>query len=109
MEEALAAGNLKAVAEYDRAFHNIFRCNSGNKRLEYTLGSLMDQVDRLLYYAKNDPERTRQSVREHRKVFEAVRKGDTRGAEQAMYAHISGLKAYHLSWVQEYMSKAAGF
>ena len=102
MEASLAAGNLKAVAGYDRHFHNIYRYNTRNKRLEFMLGTLMDQVDRLHNLAKDDPERTRQSVKEHRAIIDAVLRNDVEGAERAMHIHMSGLKVYHFRWIQKY-------
>lgn len=104
MEQALEKRDMKSVIESDRQFHRIYRLHSGSKRLEYMLGTLMDQVDRLMALVKGDHERMALSLKEHNEIANAIMANEVDSAEKAMRNHISGLKAYHISRILEYVS-----
>jgi len=100
MEKAYAEHDYEGVAKADKDFHHIYSSNTGNKRLETMLGTLRDQANRMLFYAKMDDLRIQCSIKEHREIMEAVKDHDVTKAQDAMYHHMLGLKEYHLKNTQ---------
>ncbi len=101
MEAAYHRDDFKAGAAADIKFHSLYLNNTKNRRLQPFLGTLMDQINRLLNSVREDSNHAFVSLREHREIYEAVAKDDVQEAQHAMLRHIISLKEYHLSRIIE--------
>jgi DNA-binding GntR family transcriptional regulator len=74
----------------NKAFHNAIARASGNQRLASLAIGALEELDRVLYLPQLATvwERTEASFEEHKRIIDAIRIRDGRGAEQAAYDHI---------------------
>jgi len=75
---------------YNREFHHIIACASGNNRLARLIDQLLDEMERILVYDPfidnpHDPA-------EHQNIINALRARDPAAAQEAMCAHIRLVK-----------------
>jgi DNA-binding GntR family transcriptional regulator len=87
MESALAADDLVAWAEADERFHQLLVERSGNGRLARMFHTIMDQSHRARMLTLRLRPKPTSSVREHRAVVEAIRRGDARAARERAKQH----------------------
>lgn len=85
----LGAGQVEAVAEGGREFHDVLLEIAANEMTSWVLGQLKPHIDRYRFLSTGtSPERRLQAVREHEDIFEALREGDVESAKLAMRRHI---------------------
>lgn len=99
LEEALNSGDYDQSVEYDIQFHHILISGAKNPKLENLLNGIYDQINRFAFFSVSDVERQRMSLRQHRKVLEAIKNDDANLAEKLIRDHIIHVKEYHVKKV----------
>ena len=82
--------DLASLRRANKAFHAAIGEACGNERLAALCASMLDEMDRVLYLPQLATvwERADASFAEHRRIIDAIRARDGRGAEQAAHDHI---------------------
>lgn len=70
------------------AFHLLLAKASGNRELPRVLGGVLAQAQVFLLFYPPPPGETGASRKEHRRILEAIRRGDPEGAEARMREHL---------------------
>jgi DNA-binding GntR family transcriptional regulator len=89
MEEAAAAGDWEAVGNHDLEFHTTLVTASGSARLQRMFSTVIGETRLCLGVLAVGPTRV-DLGREHRRISELVRDGDTDGALAALQEHFDG-------------------
>lgn len=74
--------------KFHEDFHHTIINITGNQRLKRIISILHNQVKRISYASLSDKEHLRESCNYHRKIFEALKKGDKALAEKLTREHI---------------------
>lgn len=90
-------GNYATAIALDMEFHEIYIKGARNNRMENILKSIRDQNSRVAFSTVADLERTRKSLEQHKKIFEAVRANEPDQAENLLREHLLDIKDYHIS------------
>ncbi|HEX2979526.1 MAG TPA: GntR family transcriptional regulator [Anaerolineaceae bacterium] len=91
--QALRAGNLEKVSEYNRQFHEVIINLQDNEMLKPILRNLDDQLRRFRTLSTYQRGQADKSVNEHRKILDALRANDPEQAEQTMRSHLTSVLA----------------
>lgn len=90
---------LAAMLERDAAFHLKIIAITGNQLMGDIMTLLRTYLLESMKRATSQPRDNRLGYRQHREIFEAIRRGDENAAEQAMRAHMAsfqhGLEVIH--------------
>jgi DNA-binding GntR family transcriptional regulator len=88
-ERAAALGDRRTVILENNAFHDLIARASGNPVLTRMLDLLRNQVNlvRMALWARM-PARPQETLRQHRRILEALRSGDPEAAAAAARAHL---------------------
>lgn len=91
-EKAYEDEDIQSMVKFDTMIHNMILELSGNKKLVSFMDALNEimQRFRLIYF--NETYNPEVIIKEHRQVFEAIKKSDTEAAVEAMTSHLSTLK-----------------
>ena len=81
-------GDAKKLRELDTRFHEIVYRGSGSRVIEGTLSGLHKQISLFRERAFLSPERTPQSVSEHKEILNAIMQNDGDAAEALTAQHI---------------------
>jgi GntR family transcriptional regulator, transcriptional repressor for pyruvate dehydrogenase complex len=92
MEAALDGPDVPALVEADLAFHTALAAASGNAALRHLTESLGRELLRERGAIWNKPGRPERSLREHRRIYEAVRARDPLGARTAIVDHLESVE-----------------
>ena len=84
LEGALIEKNIEKYMKVDVAFHQALVDFSNNERLGFLLENTRDQIVRFRNIMLRTPGRMAESMREHRKIFAAVKSRDTERADLGM-------------------------
>lgn len=85
LDERAVADRGVLLARSNSEFHQAVARSSGNGRLENTIGTLVDELERVMYLVAYSPEPVLDSVMgEHLALIEAMRSGDAVVAAQVM-------------------------
>jgi len=87
-EAALAEGNLDLCSARGKGLHDAIINKAVNQRLALIIRNLDDHVQRFRLLSDQISGRLNKSVKEHRRVLEALRQRDPVAAEQAMRDHL---------------------
>ena len=87
MQSALAADNLVEWAKADERFHQLLVERSGNGRLARMFHTIMDQSHRARMLTLRLRPKPTASVREHRAIVDAIRRGDVQAARERAKRH----------------------
>ena len=87
MRSALAADDLDEWAKADERFHQLLVERSGNGRLARMFGTIMDQSHRARMLTLRLRPKPTSSVREHRAIVDAIRRGEARTARERAKQH----------------------
>jgi DNA-binding GntR family transcriptional regulator len=82
-----AAERAMAVAEHNGAFHREIARLSGNRRLERTIGGLLDELERVLHMLAYDINLLK-VLDEHPELVRIMRSGDAPGAALTMHEQL---------------------
>lgn len=92
MEASVAAGDREAWARGDEAFHDELVRLGGNKRIQSIVSNFNDQVRRARTMTLKMRPMPSKSNEDHRKLYEAIAKGDATAAREIHWAHRSEAK-----------------
>jgi DNA-binding GntR family transcriptional regulator len=87
MQSDLAADDLVAWAKADELFHQLLVERSGNGRLARMFHTIMDQSHRARMLTLRLRPKPAASVREHRAIVDAIRKGNAQAARERAKQH----------------------
>ncbi|MQA07559.1 MAG: FCD domain-containing protein [Pseudonocardiaceae bacterium] len=90
----------------DAGFHEAVVRVAGNRFLLRTLGVLNEIMAAGMETTLRHPGRLQQSAKEHTKILEMIKAGDSRGARAAARAHIRGAHAAALKYVEQQIQDA---
>lgn len=86
METAAAAGDWRAVGEFDLDFHTALVASTGSQRLQRMFTTVISETRLCLGVLTGDDSR-HDLVAEHRRIGELIRDGDTEQALAALVRH----------------------
>ena len=87
MKAAHDASDLKAWAKADEEFHGHLVVLSGNRILNEILNDFWGRAQRARITMLNLRKSSEESAREHAKLVESIRQGDSAGARETLEAH----------------------
>lgn len=87
-EAAVKTGDNKKIAQADVALHDIILQSTGNQRLIQLVNNLSEQMYRYRFEYIKDISQHDNLAREHRIIFESIRKKDKETAAQSARTHI---------------------
>jgi DNA-binding GntR family transcriptional regulator len=92
LRKAAKEKNYLAFMEADRLFHTSFSELTNNRRLIAIVENLRDMIHLMGYKALSLEGRAIEVIKEHQKIFEAVQKGRSDDARQALAYHLDQSK-----------------
>lgn len=95
---ALKNADVVAVTDVNSRFHSIMAEAAGNAMLGESIGKLELQLRR--YFIAVDWQRRRESMAQHKAIYEAIRDQDVAGAEQLTLAHIDHTESLAASSIE---------
>lgn len=92
LDEAAAEDNpdFAALQQLDSAFHRKIVETARNRFLRQTVGVLQEMMHASMHTTLAVPGRLATSKRDHHAVLDAIGRGDSDGAKEAMRAHLAG-------------------
>jgi DNA-binding GntR family transcriptional regulator len=87
-EAALAGGNLALCSKQGKLLHDAIIDKADNSRLTLIIRNLDDHVQRFRAISDQISGRLNKSVKEHRRILDALRRQDPDEAEHAMRGHL---------------------
>ncbi len=102
LKEAKERGDYAALLEADIGFHQFIIRESRSQYLISLLMAVFNHSRRITNLTRYDEGRAGETLAQHTRLFEAIRRGDGREAEEAMRAHIRNSKEYHLANINRY-------
>ncbi|MGQ0735380.1 MAG: FadR/GntR family transcriptional regulator [Acidobacteriota bacterium] len=106
-EQGLRAGDVDAVFNADRLFHQTLAETARNQTFIRLHGYLSDLVAGDRREAIENASRRTQSPIDHRAIFDAVARGDGPAASAAMLQHLRNVEAVLLDALREYQGALA--
>jgi len=106
-ESDLRAGHAEAAARSDRAFHQAVAAASGNQTLIHLHGYLSDLIASGRREALEHEPRRAQSAIDHRKICQAIARGDCAAARAAMLQHLQNVERIAMDAVLGYQRAAS--
>lgn len=95
-KDAIHNGDFSQFMDHDMEFHRIIDGTVANKRLSLMLDGIYEQINRLAYTNREDPEVCRLAVSGHHEILKALEARDKQAAVQAMEKHVREVKRYYL-------------
>ena len=102
MDAALSEDDLQAWADADDRFHAALLVGCGNQRLAAIASNVRDQGHRARLLTLRLRPRPKKSNKEHRDVFNAIKKGAWERARQLHYEHRSRTSEVLLEILKSY-------
>ena len=99
-EAALAEGDLALCSELGKSLHDAIIDKADSQRLTLIIRNLDDHVQRFRAISDQISGRLNKSVKEHRRVLDALRRRDPDAAAQAMRDHMHSV-LQDLSWPED--------
>lgn len=87
-ERTMKDGDLVKLAEADESFHDIIYQASDNYRLVQTLNNFKEQLYRYRVEYLKEEETRNQLVKEHEKLYRAIKERDIQEAKEVAFCHI---------------------
>jgi DNA-binding GntR family transcriptional regulator len=87
-ETALAQGDLALCSELGKSLHDVIIDKADSQRLTLIIRNLDDHVQRFRAISDQISGRLNKSVKEHRRILDALRRRDSDAAAQAMRDHL---------------------
>ena len=85
-EEALKEGNLKQYTHLNRALHHEIRSAAGNQKMKNMISELWNGLSMGSMVSEEDYAKV--SIKEHERIWRAIKAHDQKEAQKAMYDHI---------------------
>ena len=89
LAEARDRGDVRAMLDFNTAFHRLITDRGGNRRLALLLDDLRSQLTRLELWYYSGPERTQRSIQQHEEIIAAVERGDRSRALELLERNMS--------------------
>lgn len=89
-ETAAQAGDLAGYADANELFHDFIWQAAANASLREVMAMIRTRTAPFRMAQFSDPMRVEASIREHRRIFEAISAGDADAAATAMRDHLAG-------------------
>jgi len=93
-EFCISKGDTEKIHECDDEFHEILYRASGSNVLYNTLIPLHRKIKKYRKLTVGDPNRAAQSQREHKEIYDALKKGDADKAESAIVKNIENARKH---------------
>ncbi|WP_328531353.1 GntR family transcriptional regulator [Nocardioides sp. NBC_00368] len=89
-DEAVTSGSIEGYAALVHEFHDLLIAGADNTKLSAHYQTLMNQLayQRLVFTSLSQPNRPKQSDREHHRVLELIEAKDSESAERVMREHV---------------------
>ena len=84
--EALKEGNLKQYTDLNRAFHHEIWSAAGNQKMKNMISELWNGLSMGSMVSEEDYAKV--SIKEHERIWRAIKAHDQKEAQKAMYDHI---------------------
>lgn len=84
--EALLEGNLRQYTDLNRAFHNEIWTAAGNQKMKNMISELWNGLSMGSMVSEEDYAKV--SIKEHERIWRAIKAHDQKEAQKAMYDHI---------------------
>lgn len=91
---------VKCYSDVDILFHSAIAKASGNKRLLEALKKLQSQVRLLMATSASLPGRPQRSIQQHEQIYEAIRRRDPNGADEAIRYHVKEAREVIVSYLK---------
>lgn len=91
--DAFAKAQGKELTRLAGEFNELLMEASGNNSLRHIYRMIMDIAVRVRHKTHSNPLRKEDTLREHLRIYEALKKGDPALAETATTAHVNSVKA----------------
>lgn len=88
LENAIQAGNLNKIIEYDVEFHDIIYESTDNPKLVTILSNLREQIYRYRVEYLKEKDHYPMLVKEHEEIVEALKEKNKGRVADAMHSHI---------------------
>lgn len=85
---AVAKGDINELVKKDGEFHQILFSASRNDRLTQMINNLKEQIDRFRVQSFTNPTRLQSVLTEHKKILDAIKRGNAEDAEKLAKEHI---------------------
>lgn len=85
-EEALKEGNFKQYTDLNRAFHHEIWSAAGNQKMKNMISELWNGLSMGSMVSEEDYAKV--SIKEHERIWRAIKAHDQKEAQMAMYDHI---------------------
>lgn len=99
-EKAVREGDLEQFQQVEIDFHTRLMELAPNRRLTEAMNGLQDLTYRERMLALRSPENVRETLLEHRRIVEALRKGDGELAARMMAEHIAGVRTRLIDFLE---------
>jgi len=87
-EAALAEGDIALCSEHGKRFHRLIISKADNQRLQTIILNLDDHLQRFRLLSDQINGRLNKSLKEHRRILQALRRRDPIAAEEAVRGHL---------------------
>ena len=81
-------GDIETIIKKDAEFHQVLFSATRNERLAQMINTLKEHIDRFRIESFNNPVRINSVLKEHKKIVEAIKQGDSNNAERLAKEHI---------------------
>lgn len=88
IEKAVETSNIEMIIKKDTEFHNILFNSTRNERLAQIISNLKQQIYRFRVESFKNPERFKNTIKEHKAIIDAIRERDADKAEKITKKHI---------------------
>ena len=91
LEDISVAGekrDVETIIKKDAEFHQVLFSATRNERLAQMINTLKEHIDRFRIESFNNPVRIKSVLKEHKKIVEAIKQGDSNNAERLAKEHI---------------------
>ncbi len=89
--------NWADILKMDNKFHAIYLKSCGNSQITSTYNQFKDKAFWFMYTRYTDANRINESLEQHERVFDAVRRGDIAFAEELLAEHMASIRQYYLT------------
>ena len=102
LSKAIHSKDYDAFIEQDIKFHHYIVDYARNDRLKRIVLNIMDQARRITYLIRDDKERIKLSLKQHKQIFRAIKNRNPQQAFESMKKHLLNSRDYHLNNLNAY-------
>jgi DNA-binding GntR family transcriptional regulator len=83
-------GEMDHYMTANAEFHELFTAFSGNRRLIRLIANTRDHINRFRYLILRYPDKPHESLKQHQRIFDALKKGDAETCGKEVRRHVRG-------------------